>query len=144
MAYIGQVLKTEHHLSSLALNLPSHMLLNQVELEIPNLEEFDIYTNKWRSLPPIHNVRRGAAVAVADGKIYYIGGTPWREPPVGSLYFKVLDAVEIFCIKEEVCGYFSPTFYMSLMTYFHFVGRLLRIMYNIKIPQIHPIICHTL
>ncbi|KAG0729330.1 Gigaxonin [Chionoecetes opilio] len=76
---------------------------DEVELEIPNLEEFDIYTNKWRSLPPILNVRRGAAVAVAEGKIYYIGGTPWREPPLGSIYFhKVLDSVETFCMTEEV------------------------------------------
>lgn len=100
---------------------------NQVELEIPNLEEFDIYTNKWRSLPAILNVRRGAAVAVADGKIYYIGGTPWREPPVGSLYFKVLDAVEIFCIKEEVGSYLSSAFHISL------TGTLGTILYTVTL-----------
>ena len=48
-------------------------------------------------------------MAVADGKIYYIGGSPWREPPIGSLYFKVLDAVEVFCITEEVCIFTNAT-----------------------------------
>ncbi|XP_053639328.1 gigaxonin isoform X2 [Cherax quadricarinatus] len=75
---------------------------NEVELEISNLEEFDIYANKWRTLPSIPNVRRGAAVAVSDEKIYYIGGSPWQELPDGSPFFRVLDAVEIFCIKEEI------------------------------------------
>ncbi|XP_069181358.1 gigaxonin isoform X2 [Procambarus clarkii] len=75
---------------------------NEVELEMSNLEEFDIYSNKWRTLPSIPNVRRGAAVAVSDEKIFYIGGSPWQELPDGSPFFRVLDAVEIFCIKEEI------------------------------------------
>ncbi|KAG7159515.1 Gigaxonin-like [Homarus americanus] len=75
---------------------------NDEEIEIPHLDVFDIYANKWRSLPPIPNVRRGAAVAVADEKIYYIGGSPWKELPDGSPFYRVVDAVEAFCIKEEV------------------------------------------
>lgn len=47
-------------------------------------------------------MRHGAALAVSDGKIYFIGGSPWIELPDGSPYYRVLDAVEIFCIKEEV------------------------------------------
>lgn len=61
-----------------------------------------MYANKWRSLPPIPNMRHGAALAVSDGKIFFIGGSPWIELPDGSPYYRVLDAVEIFCIKEEV------------------------------------------
>ncbi|XP_037785922.1 gigaxonin-like [Penaeus monodon] len=76
--------------------------INESELQITNFEEFDIYANKWRSLPPIPNMRHGAALAVSDGKIYFIGGSPWIELPDGSPYYRVLDAVEIFCIKEEI------------------------------------------
>ncbi|KAK4303921.1 hypothetical protein Pmani_024095 [Petrolisthes manimaculis] len=75
---------------------------DEVELEIGQLEEYDVYSNQWRPLPCVPNRRRGAAVAASGDKIYYIGGSPWQEPQMGSLFFRVLDAVDIFFIKEEV------------------------------------------
>lgn len=75
---------------------------SQVELEIGQLEEYDVYSNRWRSLPSVSNRRRGAAVTASGDKIYLIGGSPWQEPQMGSLFIRALDAVDIFFIKEEV------------------------------------------
>ncbi|XP_064115334.1 gigaxonin-like isoform X2 [Macrobrachium nipponense] len=75
--------------------------LYEQELQISRFEEFDIYANKWRTLPSVPNPRRGTALVVANNKIYYIGGSPWQEYPDGVQFLRVVDAVDYFCLTEE-------------------------------------------
>lgn len=75
--------------------------VNEQELPISKFEEFDVYENKWRSLPSLSHLRKGVALTVADDRIYYIGGSPWQEYPDGAPFHRVIDAVDYFCINEE-------------------------------------------
>ena len=57
-----------------------------------SVEEYDIYTNKWRRLPDMNLKRAWSAYAVVDKKIYVMGGGI-----LGRLY----EAVECFDLRTE-------------------------------------------
>ncbi|CAL4157408.1 unnamed protein product [Meganyctiphanes norvegica] len=60
-----------------------------------HLDEYDIYSNKWRSLPPVPNPRIDFDVAISNEKIFVVGGSIREECP------RVLDTVEVFDIREQ-------------------------------------------
>lgn len=60
-----------------------------------SLDEYDIYNNAWRSLPPLPNPRIDFDVSISNDKIFVVGGAIREE------WLRVLDTVEVFDIKEQ-------------------------------------------
>ena len=65
---------------------------NDMSDPLTSMEEFNIYTNKWRSLPDMNLKRAWSAYAVANKKIYVIGG---------GIMGKLYESVECFDPRSE-------------------------------------------
>ncbi len=72
---------------------------NDMSDPLVSVEEYNIYTNKWRSIPDMNLKRAWSAYAVANKKIYVIGG---------GIMGKLYEAVECFDPRSEMWSSVAP------------------------------------